>query len=170
MHTCQIMLVEADSAEEAINEVKSQITYSEYPFPAWSDWHEIGGRWDGLFAGWEETRNALCYTENSALAEDIIKDFAGYRKQEMKRNLAQINSESFDLEKMIEEYDPENFNYAEGMKAWNLLRLAKLLSNDWCSDTGVFDLKEQSVNLEFFRKRLEENPTRQYLVPVDFHF
>ena len=75
MHTCQIMLVEADSGDDAIAEVKAQITYSETPYPSWSDWHEVGGRWEGLFAGWEETKDALCYTENPTLAEDIINDF-----------------------------------------------------------------------------------------------
>lgn len=170
MHVCQIMLVEAESGEEAIGEVKSQITYSEEPYPTWSDWHEVGGRWDGLFEGWEAERNALCYSENPLLAEDIIKDFAKGRKEEMLRHLEQITAEGFDVAKMIENYDPENYDYGIGMKAWTLARLGKLLSNDWCSDTGVFDLKESSANLQHFRERLALAPNKQFLVPVDFHF
>jgi hypothetical protein len=175
MHTCQIMLIEADSAEEAIDYAKTTITYSEFPYPAWSDWHGgldegLAGRWAGLFQGWEENRDVLGYTENSALAEDIIKEFVGYRKAEMKRYLEQITVEGIDIAKMIADYNPDKYDYGSGMNAWALLRLGRLLSNDWCSDTGVYDLTAHSANLEFFRERLAKEPHRQYLVPIDFHF
>ncbi len=170
MHVCQIMLVEADNGKDAISTVESLITYSEDPYPTWSDWHSIGGRWEGLFEGWEEERNALCYTENPALAEDIIKEFASKRKEEMIGLLAKITAEGFDVGKMIENYNPEDYDYGTGMNAWTLARLGRLLSNDWCSDTGVFDLKEGSANLLYFRERLAKEPNKQFLVPVDFHF
>lgn len=170
MHTCQIMLVEAENAKEAISEVESQITYSEDPYPTWSDWHSIGGRWEDLFDGWETDRNALCYTDNPALAEDILKEFANRRKEQMVIYHNEINSKGIDVGKMIANYDPFNFDYGTGMDAWTLARLGKLLSNDWCSDTGVFDLKESSVNLAHFRERLAKEPNKQFLVPVDFHF
>ena len=83
MHTCQIMLVEAEDAEDAMGIVRSAITYAENPYPAWSDWHGgigegLAGRWSGLFNGWEENRDVLCYTENKVLADDIIKEFLSY--------------------------------------------------------------------------------------------
>jgi len=164
------MLVEADSGDEAIDCVKSEITYSETPYPAWSDWHEVGGRWEGLFAGWEETRNALCYAENPTLAEDIIHDFANQRVKELNRLYEQLVKEGLDIEKMISEYSPHKYDYAKSMSAWSLTRLGKLLSNDWNSDTGVYDLKEHSANIEHFWKRVQDTPNTQFLVPVDFHF
>ena len=39
MHTCQIMLVEAEDAEDAIGIVRGAITHAETAYPAWSDWH-----------------------------------------------------------------------------------------------------------------------------------
>lgn len=170
MHTCQIMLVEADSGEDALDCVKSEITYSETPYPSWSDWHEVGGRWEGLFAGWEDTRNALCYAENPTLAEDIINDFVAVRKKELERALEEMSHEDFNVEEMVAKYDPNNYDFGFSMKAWTLAKVGKLLSNSWCPDTGVFDLKESSCNLQYFRERLEKDPTRQYLVPIDFHF
>jgi len=170
MHVCQIMLVEAEDGADAISEVKSQITYSEQAYPTWSDWHEVGGRWDGLFDGWEAERNALAYTENPLLAEDIIREFAKGRQEEMKRYLAEVTAEGYDLAKMVENYNAEDYDYGIGMKAWTLARLGKLLANDWTSDTGVFDLKEGSANLRHFRDRLALEPNKQFLVPVDFHF
>ena len=170
MHVCQIMLVEADDGKDAISMVQSLVTYSEDPYPTWSDWHEIGGRWDGLFEGWEENRNSLGYTENPALAEDILKEFSSFRKTEMEKLFAEITAKGLDIGKMIENYNAEDFDYGTGMDAWTLARLGKLLSNDWCSDTGVFDLVESSANLRHFRERLAKEPSKQFLVPVDFHY
>jgi len=175
MHTCQIMLIEAESAEDAIDYAKSTITYAEERYPDWSDWHGgldegLAGRWSGLFDGWDENQDVLCYTENPKLAEDIIKDFVGYRKVEMKRYLEQITAEGFDIAKLVEDYNPDKYDYGSGMNAWILLRLGRLLSNDWCSDTGVYDLTAHSANLEFFRERLAKEPHKQFLVPIDFHF
>lgn len=175
MHTCQIMLIEADSAEEAIDYAKSTITYAEERYPAWSDWHGglgegLAGRWSGLFQGWDENQDVLGYTENPALAEDIIKEFVSYRTGEINRSLEQITAEGFDLKKLVADYNPEKNNYENGLDTWALARLGKLLSNYWTSDTGVYDLTAHTASLEFFRERLAKEPHRQYLVPIDFHF
>ena len=177
MHTCQIMLVEAEDTEDAMGIVRSAITYAENPYPAWSDWHGgigegLAGRWSGLFNGWEENRDVLCYTENKVLADDIIKEFLSYRIAETKILWEGINKDSgFDVEKVISEYDPYSQRFDDNaMKLWRLQRVAKILNNDWCSDTGVYDLHEHTANLEYFKNRLDKNPEKQYLVPVDFHF
>ena len=175
MHSCQIMLIEADSAEEALDYAKSTITHSETPYPAWSDWHGglgegLAGRWSGLFAGWEETRDVLQYTENPTLEEDIIKEFVGYRTGEMKDLVERINKSGIDLEKAVDEYDPNDNPFGDkGMSLYYLKRLSELLSNIWNSNTGVYDLKEHTASLEYFRNRIAENPKKQYLVPIDFH-
>lgn len=170
MHVCQIMLVEAEDAEDALATVRGEITYAEQAYPAWSDWHEIGGRWDGLFEGWDETRNVLGYTENEQLAKDMIENFLGNRMQTMKHYLEVVEKENVSLEEKVKTYNPYEMDYKEIHAVWSIQRLTKLLSNDWTSDTGVYDLKDHTANLEYFQKRLAENPTKQFLVPVDFHF
>ena len=95
------MLVEAEDGEDALNKVKAAITEAEYPYPAWSDWHEIGGRWSGIFEGWEDVKDALCYGDNPILAEDVITKFIEYRTGQMKQYLSQINDKGFDLEKAV---------------------------------------------------------------------
>jgi len=164
------MLVEAEDAEDALDQVKGAITYAEEAYPAWSDWHEIGGRWDGLFEGWEETRNVLGYAENKQLADDMVEHFLGNRIQTMRHYLEQVSAEKLSLEEKVKTYNPYEFDYKDVHGVWSIQRLGKLLLNDWTSDTGVYDLKEHTANLEYFKKRAEENPTKQFLVPVDFHF
>lgn len=177
MHTCQIMLIEADSAKDALDYAKSTITYAETAYPAWSDWHggiaedDLAGRWSGLFEGWEETRNVLCYAENPILAEDVIKDFLDNRIAEMKQlrwSLTEVKD--FSLDKAVEDYDPYTLDFKDSMNLYRYQVLVKLLNNDWCSSTGVYDLQDHTAHLEYFRKRVTENPEKQFLVPIDFHF
>ena len=171
MHVCQIMLVEADSGANAISLVQSLITYSEVPYPSWSDWHEIGGRWDGLFEGWEADRNALCYAENPALAEDILKSWIESRHNEIERNLKEATADGIPLEKVVAQYKEDTSDYSDwDMRFYSIRKLGELLSNKWCPDTGVYDLDSHTASLHYFRNRLAENPNKQYLVPVDFHF
>lgn len=176
MHVCQIMLVEADSAAEAIDYVKQTITYAEERYPAWSDWHggfdedNFAGRWSGLFDGWEENRNVLCYTENKELAEDVISNWLGSRVEEMKRLLDR--TKGLDLAEAIANYEPNGeYKYTDtNLQIWSLKSLASLLNDSWTPDTGVYDLVAHTASLSFFRERLDKEPNKQYLVPIDFHF
>ena len=84
MHTCHLLLIEAEDAEDAKAKVQSAIEPEDGSYPTWSDWHGgfdegLAGRWSGLFEGWEENRDVLQYTENKVLADDIIKQFLDYR-------------------------------------------------------------------------------------------
>jgi hypothetical protein len=171
MHTCHILLVEADNAEEALTYVRSQLS-GEMPYPTWSDWHEVGGRWSGMFDGWDDTKDVLGYTDNPTLAEDIIKNFADYRLAEIKRYKEQLDEEGFSLDKVIAEYDinDNKANFANGMKLWRMQKIMQTLQDDWTSDSGVFDLQEGTASLTYFKERLTARPEKQFLVPVDFHF
>lgn len=174
MHVCQIMLIEADSSQDAIDYATSTITYAEERYPAWSDWHGglgegLAGRWSGLFQGWEDTRDVLGYTENPTLAEDIIKDWLNGRTSEIARCKSMLEKTSID--EMITAYNTDKSDFGDvGMNAWTLTRLGKLLSNYWCSDSGLYDLTAHTASLEYFRERLAKEPDKQFLVPIDFHF
>lgn len=165
------MLVEAENGEEALDKVKTIITHSEYPYPAWSDWHEIGGRWSGIFEGWEDVKDALCYGENPILAEDVIEKFIGYRTGQIKQYFTEINDAGFDLERAVEDYvvDDDEFG-KKAMAFWRIRKLGELLADHWNPDTAIFDLEQHSANLQYFRARVKEEPKKQFLVPVDFHF
>jgi len=61
MHCVQLLLVEADTHQEAIGEVESRLEEAD-----WSDWSEVGGRWQGMF-GDDEPTNALNYANDPAI-------------------------------------------------------------------------------------------------------
>lgn len=167
MHTAHLLLVEAESHEEAIDKVTSQITHSEYPYPDWSDWHQIGGRWENLFGN---GKNCLRYTENSKLAEEKIKEWTDGRLAEMRRCLEEVKD--LGLEGMMDDYDPEKpaKPTVDSMKTYYLYKLAKNLQDWWTPESGVYDLEYGTANLKGFRERLAIAPEMQYIVVMDFHF
>jgi hypothetical protein len=168
MHVGQILLVEAESHEEALDKVKSAVQYSESPTPDWSDWNEIGGRWSDFFG---KDKNVIRYTENAQLVENKLAEWLESRQSEVKKYHSEVAN--FNLGKVVENYHPEaeqKWVGDDSMNLWRLIKLAKLLSDDWTPDSAVYDLDNYTANLKSFRERLAVAPEMQYLVMVDFHF
>lgn len=175
MHTCQILLVVADTPEEAFSEVASKLAEE----PKWSDWHNAGaepmnfaGRWAGeIFGTYNEegemsntdtNPNHLRYSDDPALAEQVITRFLEYRCEEIKN----FREKALDLSTYV--YDP--YSSKLDMDLWATKKLAQLLSDEWTPDSGVYDLEWWTGSLDPFTKRVGLEPTRQFLIPVDFHF
>jgi hypothetical protein len=175
MHVSQIMLVEADSYEQAKEKVASYLLEEESA--EWSDWHggfdgNLAGRWSGIVFD-ENPTNAdiLRYSDNPELAESVLYQFLEQRTVELKRTMETLG-EGFDLSTAISNYDPENTeNYWERRGiGFELYRISKILSDIWSPDTGVYDVTAESVSISYFRERLAESKDKQFLVLVDFHF
>ena len=190
MHTIQIMLVEADSPEDAFREVEMLLENSESP--SWSDWHnasdpeslDFSGRWSNaifltpkqevlieqdLFDK-SEIPNFLCYADDPELADQIVDRFITYRKQAMRENVPAYGSE-IDLGVLIDNYDPSApFSVGGvGMDLWRLSKLFELLNNEWTYETAIYDLASGTASLDFYHERCKTQPQKQYLIPVDFH-
>lgn len=167
MHVGHILLVEAESHEEALDKVRSTIQYSDNPTPDWSDWNEIGGRWSDFFG---KGKDVIRYTENTKLVEEKLTEWLAARKANIDRYYEEVKT--LDISNMVTMYDPEGErNFGENtMKIWYLRKLAELLNDDWSPDTHVYDLEVWSSNLKSFRERVAVAPEMQYLVMVDFHF
>jgi hypothetical protein len=63
MHVVHLLAVTAESAEDAIKIVDSNLGATEEG-STWWDWYEIGGRWDGFLGEFSEgATNVLCCTD-----------------------------------------------------------------------------------------------------------
>jgi hypothetical protein len=56
-----------------------------------------------------------------------------------------------------------------GMGLYYIKKLVSIYSNEWTSDTAIYDLDSWNASLDYFYKRVQKNPERQFLIPVDFH-
>ena len=175
MHVSQIMLVEAESYEQAESAVKSYLSGEESP--NWSDWHggfneKLAGRWSGIVFEENPTNaDTLRYSDNPELAESVLYQFLEQRTIELKRTMETLG-EGFDLSTAVSNYDPEDTEkyWERRGVGFELHRISKILSDIWSPDTGVYDVTAESVSIRYFRERLAESKDKQFLVLVDFHF
>lgn len=168
MHVAQIMLVQAEDVEDAMDAVRARLEEN----PSWSDWHNanygdtFAGRWEGHFFGEENTNDTLRYSDDPALAENVIFDKLSARKLEMDELRQRVIKSGYDP--LTADYDPEVGKW--NMDAFALQRLIGLLEDDWNSDSAIYDLEDWTASLGSFRKRVADAPEKQFLVVVDFHF
>ena len=167
MHIGHILLVEAESKQEAKDNALAFVENNAQG--GWSDWSEIGGRWEGFFDG----DDVLCYSSNPTLFEEKIAMWQEGMKKEQDRLLDQVGDKT--IRELVEHYASEDArNFAdtdEYLTMWRAFKLMKLnYANAYCEDDQIFDTVYYSRKLTEFRKRVEEKPQNQYAVIWDFHF
>jgi len=172
MHTIHYIGVQADSKEEAYVEVKSNLEDSR-SFADWSDWHVIGGgRWNPNGTPYENDENAIIsYVEQPDKFNESISLVRKWRVEEMRYLMDKINTDK--LISDCVDYISENGQIGpEGkfsMNNYYFEKITNMLSNSYNPDSHYYDLNEWSADLTYIVTRITENPTQQYLVPVDFH-
>lgn len=172
MHVCHILLVQADTVEDAFESALSTLHDQQ---PEWSDWHNANnpvdlnwaGRWTGAFFKSdkedEPNPNYLCYAEDKALAENVISDQLELRDREIANLRKHMIS---DLTTVEANHYADKWN----SDLWYTEKFCKLLSNDWTPDSYIYDLETHTGSLEPFMKRVLFAPEKQWLIPLDLHF
>lgn len=167
MHIGHILLVEAASKENAKNNARSFV--EAYAQDSWSDWSEIGGRWEGFFDG----DDVLCYSDNPTLFEEKVAMWQEGVEKEKERLLDQVGDKT--IRELVNHYSEEKTRNVkdtdEYLTMWRAFKLLKMsYSSAYCEDDQVFDTVCYTRKLTEFHKRVETNPTQQYAVIWDFHF
>jgi hypothetical protein len=159
MHVGHIILVEAESEQEARSSVEHHL---ENGYFSWSDWSQLGGRYQDFF-GFDG--DILNYDDNPTLAEQAIEQAVGYRTERLQHFIKRIEDEGINL-KYLEA--PKNFE--DSYKVYPLLKAAEIASGHSSENSYIWDLEYGSSEETDFRKRVAEKPEHQFLVVVDFHF
>jgi hypothetical protein len=160
MHTLHWIAVEADNAEEAVSKVHRALLNTESE--KWWDWYNdsIGGRW---------ANNDWCKIyqgKEIAIGLDYVK---ANRKEEVERMYNAIDLSEF--ESQLSGYDGEDIvGNGYSMNLWYIKRVAEVLSGEWNRDSYFYDVSYGSATISDLLKRIESNPDKQFLVPIDFHF
>jgi len=172
MHTSQIILIEMEDENPdhaaVQDEVESFLDSAMESGGTWFDWYGEGAFGKGLAGRWSGEvieGDVLRYSDNPELAEKIISDFLTSRQREIEYSQKVIDGR--DLSGI--EYDFSNHAKDE-MLGYALYKMGQILTNFWCPDSGVYDSVTYSPDLHSFRERVAENPSKQFLVVVDFHF
>jgi hypothetical protein len=164
MHTGHILLVQAESADDA-----EQIARRHSEEQDWSDWSELGGRWSEVVEG-----SVLQYTKNKDLFYTIVSQFSNLTITERAESRARVGhltiNEILDANASNETYDAESDKWLCNYFANRLLETS--YADRHTPETYVFDVEDYSNDPYTKRAfmRCLENPEQQYLVVWDYHF
>jgi len=160
VHTLHWVAVVANTAEEAVNKVNSVLLETE---GQWWDWfHDdtIGGRWAN------EEWCKVYQGKDIAIGLDKVKE---NRRYEVTKALEKIDLDEF--ESQLNGYDGEDVVTNDySMNLWRIQKVAQMLSGEWNCDSYFYDMDYGYGTMGDLLKRLENDPDKQFLVPVDFHF
>lgn len=168
MHTAQIILAEIKENDTPQGYVETFLDSALEAGGTWFDWFGEGAFGKGLAGRWSGEvieGDVLKYSDNPELAEEVIAKFLEVRQREIE--IAQLVIEGCSVESLSYDFDNHEKYDREG---YALYKMGKILTNFWCPESGVFDAVTWGADLKYFRERLAENPDKQYLVVVDFHF
>jgi hypothetical protein len=164
MHTLHWIAVEAQDIEEAEAKVISSLTNS-YGEGQWWDWFDetIGGRWSA-------DSKTIC-ASNSNEYKAILDLIKTNRAEDVK-----LYKERADLDKFlstIDNYEGEDIDdsyYDDSLSLWEIKKIVDILRGDWNCDSYFYDTEAGVSKTNYLKRRVEETPNQQYLVPIDFHF
>lgn len=173
MHVIQYVAVQADSVEEAHQNV-FQFLNEELEGSSWFDWFVVGG------GRWATNPEANQYNENwlGDIAHQSDPRFQEYVENAKKYRLQELNmyrSEVGDLDiagvmTSLDTVDISTSDYAVSQKLYALKRIYEMTIGHWDYDSYYFDVTTASANMTWLQESLDKGATNWYIVPVDFHF
>lgn len=168
MHSLQLVLVEANSNQDAIEVAEFEINNGKADGAiAWSDWWQIA--YDAAPRTLNQTEPVIHYVTDPLKFEESLSTWVNFRLEHIDLHYSRVQQE-LDLDNAVKQYSTfSRPTYNGTMGLFSLNALSEILLDHWTPDTAVYDLVEYTANLSFFRERLSENPSEQYAVLVDFH-
>lgn len=170
MHTGHLILIKAESHDDAISRVKGALEDFESNFGSnWSDWSTVGddgftkSRWNfhADFEDWNgASSHAVSLTDEADLFHKALDHFYAFRVAAFERLTNEISG-----------YSLTDFKLDQNDQiSWALFKFAKLAEAQYGSDSFVYDLENYTPDLRYFRQSTESGETDWYGVLVDFHF
>lgn len=175
MHTAHIVLVKADSHDDAIGTIRAHLNNDNHFASGWSDWAIVGD--EGFGASRFSFRNLLDSDSDSILEWDGASSYAVSRDDEADLFSATLNrfygyrQQIFD--ELYAEAQENGFYFSldqDDTESWKLYRLTQLAESVYCPDSKVYDLEHYSANLRSFHEDIAQDGRDWYAVLVDFHF
>ena len=181
MHTLHHIAIQASSPEKAFDVVGKAL---EEGMADWSDWSVVGGgRWHSKGDQYQyeaDPSDVLCYRDDTDKFIEIVNSSILRRQQALLEVMQFMKQSPEDL--LLEQRQrfmrndvwpsPLIEQDTLDMPLYYLQRMMGLLTNEYGSDSGLYDLVERTADIKYLRRRILDESIRnnEYLVPVDFHF
>lgn len=170
MHTGHLVLIKAESHEDAIDKVRIALNPEEGTSPAdWSDWCIVGDEgfgesrysFDHEYEGWSgASKYAVSLADEANLFHTALNKMYELREKAFERFRDQI----FELGVSIFKLDQND------QESWALYRFAELSDSIYNPESFIYDLENYTADLKYFRQSESEGETDWFAVLVDYHF
>lgn len=189
MHVLHLLFTEADSVEHAREKT---VAWCDNYLNAWFDWYEIGGRWNGFLADYQDgthtDTNVVQITEqNKEPLLTQLRDRQQQRWAELTSQLTGVGLAEPQFRRFVQEtaevlseqnlsnLDPEDARVvtSAGMWFYHADRCEKLLTGQWYFDSGCVLVNSQEYSasrVETIEKAIDNSSGTFWAVAVDFHF
>ena len=172
MHVLQYIATKADSPEEAIENVRTELESQMGEFGSGSTWYDWfvtgGGRFNTDNDPYTDGAiNMIVSSKDSEAFELILKDCVEARMSEFNRYREEWKNSNINLEGVFDEFDGA-MDYS--MRLYGIGRMIGMIQGDWDFNSYFYDIDNWSTNPVHMTKDRINNGTLWFLVPVDFHF
>jgi len=172
MHVLQYIAVKADSAEEAIINVRTSLESIMGEFGSGSTWYDWfitgGGRFNENSDPYTDGDESMVVSsQDSEAFEKIIVESVEARMSEFNRYRDEWQRSNINLDSYFDEYQGD-MDYT--MKLYPLGKMIDMVQGEWDFNSYFYDIESWSTNPLHMNKDRINNGTLWFLVPVDFHF
>lgn len=166
MHIGHIILIKAESHDDAIERVRLHL-HDEVTFASgWSDWSVIGNDgWGGSSFSFRNDYEDWAGVSEHAVSQDDEGDLFA------KVVNAALEARESEFERLRDRLSERGFSYSldqDDMEAWELHRFAQLAESIYNPYSMFYDLANFTANPKDFRA--SESDEGWYAVLVDFHY
>jgi len=172
MHVLQYIATKAESPEEAIENVRTELESQMGEFGSGSTWYDWfvtgGGRFNQDSDPYTDGQtNMIVSSHDSEAFENILVECNEARMAEFNRYRDEWNRSNINLEAVFDEFDGA-MDYS--MRLYGIGKMIDMVQGDWDFNSYFYDLENWSTNPVHMTKDRINNGTLWFLVPVDFHF
>ena len=174
MHTLHWFAVEAESKEEAFDQVQARLSTDDGDrFVEWSDWHVVGGgRWSD--SQYDDSPDMIVGYDEPEKFNYALERVKKNRIEEMNHILAQLDTDKLksDIVDYISNSGILPNEQIFDLNGYYFKKAGDMLMDYYTPDSYFYDLVEYTAHLGYLQERLdnEDKKMLQYLVPVDFHY
>jgi hypothetical protein len=176
MHCIQYIATQADSTQEAFDDVKSHLEgfLGDDPFTAgsatWYDWFVTGGgRWSTDDDPYNDNYTADVVHQSDSKFQEHLDKAKEFRQTSLKEYVEQATK--VDYNKIINDIDVSGGDdFRAGMELYPIKKLYDMALGIWDYNSYFFDIVNDSANRIHMLEAIDNGADNWYLVPVDFHF
>lgn len=173
MHCIQFIATQADSKQEAFDEVKANLENrmgDDENLSSWYDWFVTGGgRWSTSDDPYNDNYTADVAHQSDSKFQEYLDTAVKYRSEELARYVEkarQLNlSEVLDL---VEAGEEDYFK--AGHQLYDIKQIYEMTLGVWNFNSYFFDIVNDQIIPKYMQESINNGAKNWYLVPVDFHF